>query len=157
MSETKATASPPGARETARSTHTHPQPPGPTGHAQRIAIIGGGPGGLYTAALLKRLAPDRQVTVWERNAPDDTFGFGVVLSDETLGGIEHADPVVYEALQKHFTRWDDIDIVHRNTRQTSGGHGFAALGRRRLLEILHDRCRSLGVELRFRSEAPYPA
>ncbi|WP_367326118.1 bifunctional salicylyl-CoA 5-hydroxylase/oxidoreductase [Streptomyces sp. HUAS ZL42] len=122
-----------------------------------MAITGGGPGGLYAAALLKRLDPSREVTVWERNAPDDTFGFGVVLSDETLGGIEHADPAVYESLQKDFIRWDDIDIVHRNTRQTSGGHGFAALGRRRLLEILHDRCRDLGVELRFRTEAPYPA
>ncbi|WP_239149547.1 bifunctional salicylyl-CoA 5-hydroxylase/oxidoreductase [Streptomyces sp. SID12501] len=127
-----------------------------TSHPQRIAIIGGGPGGLYAAALLKRLRPDRQITLWERNAPDDTFGFGVVLSDETLGGIEHADPVVYEALRQHFTRWDDIDIVHRGTRHTSGGHGFAALGRRRLLEVLHARCRSLGVELRFRTEAPYP-
>ncbi|POX44228.1 bifunctional salicylyl-CoA 5-hydroxylase/oxidoreductase [Streptomyces sp. Ru71] len=120
----------------------------------RIAIVGGGPGGLYAAALLKRLDPTRDVTVWERNAPDDTFGFGVVLSDETLGGIEHADPVVYEALQRHFTRWDDIDIVHRGTRQTSGGHGFAALGRKRLLQILHDRCEDLGVDLRFRTEAP---
>nr|WP_234021561.1 bifunctional salicylyl-CoA 5-hydroxylase/oxidoreductase [Streptomyces sp. 351MFTsu5.1] len=117
-------------------------------------MIGGGPGGLYAAALLKRLDPRREVTVWERNAPDDTFGFGVVLSDETLGGIEHADPQVYESLQHHFTRWDDIDIVHRGTRHTSGGHGFAALGRKRLLEILHDRCRTLGVDLRFRTPAP---
>ncbi|MEV5105914.1 bifunctional salicylyl-CoA 5-hydroxylase/oxidoreductase [Streptomyces massasporeus] len=117
-------------------------------------MIGGGPGGLYSAALLKRLDPGREVTVWERNAPDDTFGFGVVLSDETLGGIEHADPRVYEALQQHFTRWDDIDIVHRTHRHTSGGHGFAALGRKRLLEILHTRCRELGVDLRFRTEAP---
>src|SRR4051812_38608426 len=123
----------------------------------RVAIIGGGPGGLYAAALLKRLDPAREITLWERNAPDETFGFGVVLSDETLGGIEHADPVVYEALQRDFVRWDDIDIVHQGTRHTSGGHGFAALGRRRLLEILQERCRSLGVELRFRSEAPNPA
>lgn len=125
-----------------------------TGASVRVAVIGGGPGGLYAAALLKRLDPGREVTVWERNAPDDTFGFGVVLSDETLGGIEHADPVVYAALQDEFVRWDDIDIVHRGVRNTSGGHGFAALGRRRLLEILHERCRSLGVELRFRAEAP---
>lgn len=124
---------------------------------RRIAIIGGGPGGLYAAALLKRLDPAREITLWERNAPDDTFGFGVVLSDETLGGIEHADPVVHEALRQDFIRWDDIDIVHRDTRHTSGGHGFAALGRRRLLEILHARCRSLGVELRFRMQAPDPA
>ncbi|WP_234334466.1 bifunctional salicylyl-CoA 5-hydroxylase/oxidoreductase [Streptomyces sp. NRRL B-1347] len=120
----------------------------------RVAVIGGGPGGLYAAALLKRLDPAREITVWEKNAPDDTFGFGVVLSDETLGGIEHADPVVYAALRERFVRWDDIDIVHRDTRHTSGGHGFAALGRRALLAVLHERCRDLGVELRFRTEAP---
>ncbi|MET9801599.1 bifunctional salicylyl-CoA 5-hydroxylase/oxidoreductase [Streptomyces sp. NPDC006368] len=120
----------------------------------RVAVIGGGPGGLYAAALLKRLGPTRDITVWERNAPDDTFGFGVVLSDETLGGIEHADPAVHAALQAEFVRWDDIDIVHRGRTLTSGGHGFAALGRRRLLEILHARCADLGVRLRFRTEAP---
>ncbi|TXS46554.1 bifunctional salicylyl-CoA 5-hydroxylase/oxidoreductase [Streptomyces sp. uw30] len=141
----------------ARPAPAGPQPPNDTSHPLRVAIIGGGPGGLYAAALLKRLDPSREVTLWERNAPDDTFGFGVVLSDETLGGIEHADPVVYEALREEFVRWDDIDIVHRGTRQTSSGHGFAALGRKRLLEILHDRCHDLGVVLRFRSEVPDPA
>lgn len=122
--------------------------------AARVAVIGGGPGGLYAAALLKRLAPEREVTLWERNAPDDTFGFGVVLSDETLGGIESADPEVYAALRREFVRWDDVDVVHRGTALRSGGHGFAALGRRRLLEILHERCHGLGVRLRFRTEAP---
>lgn len=77
-----------------------------------------------------------------------------MLSDETLGGIEHADPEVYRALRAEFVRWDDIDIVHRGRTLTSGGHGFAALGRRRLLAVLHQRCRDLGIALRFRTEAP---
>ncbi|GGW39249.1 bifunctional salicylyl-CoA 5-hydroxylase/oxidoreductase [Streptomyces griseoloalbus] len=157
MSSTNGTAPPPGARGTARRATADPRPAGGTTRPLRVAVIGGGPGGLYAAALLKRLDPAREITVWERNSPDDTFGFGVVLSDETLGGIEHADPVVYAALRRDFVRWDDIDIVHRGVRHTSGGHGFAALGRRRLLQILHERCRSLGVELRFRAEAPDPA
>ncbi|KOG44397.1 salicylyl-CoA 5-hydroxylase [Streptomyces virginiae] len=120
--------------------------------AMRVAVVGGGPGGLYAAALLARQG--HRVEVWERNAPDDTFGFGVVLSDETLGGIERADTVVHTALSAEFVRWDDVDIVHRGRLLTSGGHGFAAIGRRRLLEILHERCAGLGVRLRFRSAAP---
>ncbi|GAA4661629.1 bifunctional salicylyl-CoA 5-hydroxylase/oxidoreductase [Streptomyces chumphonensis] len=122
--------------------------------AHRVAVVGGGPGGLYAAALLKRLDPARRVTVFERNAPEDTFGFGVVLSDETLGGIEEADPVVHAALRERFVRWDTIDVVHRGRTLTSGGHGFAALGRRALLSVLHARCRELGVDLRFRTQAP---
>ncbi|MFK0232970.1 bifunctional salicylyl-CoA 5-hydroxylase/oxidoreductase [Streptomyces vinaceus] len=125
------------------------------GSALRVAVVGGGPGGLYAAALLARQG--HTVEVWEKNAPEDTFGFGVVLSDETLGGIERADTVVYAALGAEFVRWDDIDIVHRGRLLTSGGHGFAALGRRRLLEILHERCAGLGVRLRFRTPAPAAA
>ncbi len=120
----------------------------------RIAIIGGGPGGLYFAALAMQLDPRHEITVWERNAPDDTFGFGVVFSDETLGGIEHADIGIYRAMEREFARWDDIDVHVKDTVITSGGHGFAAMSRRRLLEILQERCRELGVTLHFRTEAP---
>ncbi len=120
----------------------------------RIAVVGGGPGGLYFAALTKQLDPSHEVTVWERNADDDTFGFGVVFSDETLGGIEHADPVIHAAMSREFARWDDIDIHYRGRVITSGGHGFAAMSRKRLLQILHQRCRELGVGLRFTTEAP---
>jgi anthraniloyl-CoA monooxygenase len=120
----------------------------------RIAIIGGGPGGLYFAALAMQLDPAHEITVWERNAPDDTFGFGVVFSDETLGGIEHADVEVFRAMEREFARWDDIDVHYQDTVITSGGHGFAAMSRRRLLEILQARCRDLGVTLHFRTEAP---
>ncbi len=120
----------------------------------RIAVIGGGPAGLYFAALAKQLGPGHEITVWERNAPDDTFGFGVVFSDETLGGIEHADAAVHEAMKAEFARWDDIDVHYRGTVTTSGGHGFAAMSRKRLLGILQSRCAELGVGLHFREEAP---
>lgn len=120
----------------------------------RVAVIGGGPGGLYAAALLKRLDPARTVTVWERGAPEDSFGFGVVFSDETVGGIEGADPVVYDAMRGEFVRWEAIDIRHRGLLTRSGGHGFAALDRRRLLALLYERCRGLGVDVRVRTPAP---
>ncbi len=118
----------------------------------RIAIAGGGPGGLYSAILLRRLGHD--VSVWERNAPDDTFGFGVVFSDETLNTFQAADPVTYEEIERSFARWADIDIHYRGTLRSSGGHGFSALSRQRLLTILQDRALDLGVELSFLAEAP---
>jgi anthraniloyl-CoA monooxygenase len=120
----------------------------------RIAVVGGGPGGLYFAALARQLDPGAEITVWERNAADDTFGFGVVFSDETLGGIEHADPAIHRAMAGEFARWDDIDIHFKGRVITSGGHGFAAMSRRRLLQILQERCVELGVVLRFSAEAP---
>ncbi|MET9263209.1 bifunctional salicylyl-CoA 5-hydroxylase/oxidoreductase [Amycolatopsis sp. NPDC004079] len=123
----------------------------------RISVVGGGPAGLYFAVLAKQLGPDHEITVWERNAPDDTFGFGVVFSDETLGGIEHADSAVHEAMSREFARWDDIDVHYRDTVSTSGGHGFAAMSRKRLLAILQQRCREMGIDVRFRSTAPDPA
>ena len=124
------------------------------GAIMRIAVVGGGPGGLYFAALAKQLDPSSEITVWERNAADDTFGFGVVFSDETLGGIEHADPGIYRAMEREFARWDDIDVHIQGQVITSGGHGFAALSRRRLLEILQRRCAELGVSVHYRAEAP---
>jgi anthraniloyl-CoA monooxygenase len=124
----------------------------------RIAIIGGGPGGLYCAAELRRLGAERgidhRVTVWERNAPDDTFGFGVVFSDETLGGIELADPVVFAAMQRELVRWDDIQVRFRGTVNVSGGHGFSAISRKELLGLLQRRCVEVGVSVHFRTVAP---
>lgn len=125
----------------------------------RVAVIGGGPGGLYFAALMQQLQlvqgrEPHEITVWERNAADDTFGFGVVFSDETLGGIEHADRWVFQRMQAEFARWDDIDVHYRGQVITSGGHGFAAMSRRRLLQVLHERCRNLGVDLVFNTLAP---
>lgn len=120
----------------------------------RIAVAGGGPGGLYFAALVKQLDSSHDVTVWERNAADDTFGFGVVFSDETLGGIEHADPEIYARMQEVFACWDDIDIHFRDTTHTCGGQGFAAISRKTLLLILQQRCHALGVDVRFSTAVP---
>ncbi|MFC5337294.1 bifunctional salicylyl-CoA 5-hydroxylase/oxidoreductase [Leucobacter denitrificans] len=120
----------------------------------RVAIIGGGPGGLYFAALMKQLDPTHDITVWERNAADDTFGFGVVFSDETLGGIENADPIVAQRMSEKFARWTDIDIAYRGETHTVGGQGFAAMGRKELLQLLQVRCFELGVPVHFQTEAP---
>ena len=120
----------------------------------RIAVIGGGPAGLYLAALAKQLSPRWDITVFERNAPDDTFGFGVVFSDETLDGIAQADPEIFAAMSQEFARWSDIDVRYQGQVLTSGGHGFAALGRKQLLHILQERCTALGVNVRYRTQAP---
>ncbi|HEY3728677.1 MAG TPA: bifunctional salicylyl-CoA 5-hydroxylase/oxidoreductase [Solirubrobacteraceae bacterium] len=119
----------------------------------RIAVVGGGPGGLYFSILMRRVAPDCEITVFERNRAQDAFGFGVVFSDETLTVFEHADPASYREITSRFTHWTDIDIHHRGVRTRSGGHGFSALGRRELLGILQRRALSLGVDVRFETEA----
>jgi anthraniloyl-CoA monooxygenase len=120
----------------------------------RVAVVGGGPGGLYFSILMRKVRPDWEVTVFERNAPTDAFGFGVVFSDETLTVFEHADPETYWAIADRFARWTDIDIHHRGAVTRSGGHGFAALGRRELLGVLQERALEMGAEIRFQTEAP---
>ncbi|MBO1267928.1 bifunctional salicylyl-CoA 5-hydroxylase/oxidoreductase [Arthrobacter cavernae] len=120
----------------------------------KIAIVGGGPGGLYFAALMKQLDPSHSITLWERNAASDTFGFGVVFSDETLGGIGDADAVVADYMSRRFARWSDIDIHFGGETVTVGGQGFAAMSRKELLELLQGRCAELGVDLRFQTMAP---
>ncbi len=119
-----------------------------------MAIIGGGPAGLYLATLAKSLNSKHKIEVWERNAADDTFGFGVVFSDETLSGIENADAAFYGELTRSFAVWDDIDVHFKGEVLTSGGHGFAAISRQRLLKILRDRCEGAGVTIHYREPAP---
>src|SRR5262245_38432278 len=118
----------------------------------RIACIGGGPAALWFAILFKKVAPSAAITVYERNRPDDTFGWGVVFSRETLGNLAAADPEAYRAIEAAFIDWDDIDIWYRGVKTTSTGHGFCGLSRKLLLLILHERARALGIELRFSHE-----
>ena len=117
--------------------------------ARRILCIGGGPAGLYFALLAKQADPARAVRVVERNRPYDTFGWGVVFSDQTLGNLEAADGETARQIVGAFNRWDDIDIHFRGRTIRSGGHGFCGIGRKRLLNILQARCEALGVELVF--------
>jgi anthraniloyl-CoA monooxygenase len=117
-----------------------------------IVSIGGGPAGLFLGILMKLREPATRVLVLERNRPHDTFGWGVVFSDETMGNIAAADPPTYEKITAAFAHWDDIDIHYRGEVLRSTGHGFSGLSRMKLLEILQDRARELGVELRFETE-----
>ena len=124
---------------------------------RRIVCLGGGPAGLYAAILLRKALPAVRVEVYERNRPDDTFGWGVVFSDETLGNFALADPETHDAIQRNFHHWDDIAIHFGGRRFLSGGHGFAGIGRRRLLNLLQDRARKLGVEQIFEHPVADPA
>lgn len=119
----------------------------------RIACLGGGPAGLYFAISMKLRDPSHEITVIERNKADDTFGWGVVLSDETLQNLAANDPVSAAAIQQHFAYWDDIALHFKGERIVSSGHGFCGIGRRQLLLLLQERAGALGVALRFETEA----
>ncbi|MFG6449491.1 bifunctional salicylyl-CoA 5-hydroxylase/oxidoreductase [Roseateles sp. BYS180W] len=120
----------------------------------RVTILGGGPAGLYAAILLKQLQPGHDVQVYERNQAGDTFGWGVVFSDQTLQGLREADEPTATQILDAFNHWDDIAVHVRGQRIVSGGHGFCGIGRQRLLDILQQRCEQLGVALHFGTEAP---
>ncbi|HEY4243075.1 MAG TPA: FAD-dependent monooxygenase [Kofleriaceae bacterium] len=115
----------------------------------KIACIGGGPAGLYLGILVKRAAPEHDVVIYERNRPTDTFGFGVVFSDATLGNLAAADPETHAQITQDFARWDDIEIHAGNEVFRSTGHGFCGIERKRLLQILQARAAELGVRVHY--------
>jgi anthraniloyl-CoA monooxygenase len=118
----------------------------------KILCLGGGPAGLYFAISMKLRDPAHDITVLERNRANDTFGWGVVLSDDALTRMEGNDPVSTQAIRDRFAYWDDIAVIHDGVRTVSGGHGFAGIGRKTLLILLQARARELGVTLRFETE-----
>lgn len=124
----------------------------PTPALRRILCIGGGPAGLYFGLLMKRRFPALEMTVVERNRPYDTFGWGVVFSDQTLVNLRRADPETAQAMQDAFNHWDDIEVFYKGRNVRSGGHGFIGIGRKRLLNILQERCNELGVKLVFETD-----
>jgi len=118
----------------------------------KIACLGGGPAGLYFAISMKLRDAGHDITVFERNQADDTFGWGVVFSEETFDNITANDPKSADAIRAHFAYWDDIAVYYRGERVVSGGHGFSGIARKKLLLLLQDRARELGVDLHFQTE-----
>lgn len=118
----------------------------------KVVCLGGGPSGLYLAISMKLANPDHIVDVYERNRPDDTFGWGVVFSDQTVENLMANDPISGQKIADEFIHWDMIDCFVKGEVERSGGHGFIGLGRKRLLQLLHERARELGVGLHFESE-----
>ncbi|MGH8871479.1 MAG: bifunctional salicylyl-CoA 5-hydroxylase/oxidoreductase [Acidimicrobiia bacterium] len=119
----------------------------------RVVVVGAGPAGLYLSILLRKTRPDIEVSIFERNTPQDAYGFGVVFSDETLDHFLEADAPSFRSMMDSFRHWGEIKVSHpEGVELMSGGHGFAAVGRRTLLEILTDRAREVGVDLHFSTE-----
>ncbi|MCZ6491797.1 MAG: FAD-dependent monooxygenase [Acidobacteria bacterium] len=115
----------------------------------KILIIGGGPGGLYSGFLLKKADPTHEITLLERNPPDATYGWGVVFSERTLSTFQEVDSETYQDITKHFVRWDAIDVQYHDHTIRSGGHVFAGISRKLLLNILQKHCREVGVRMKF--------
>ncbi|MGC0016030.1 bifunctional salicylyl-CoA 5-hydroxylase/oxidoreductase, partial [Ralstonia pseudosolanacearum] len=115
----------------------------------KIVCLGGGPAGLYFGLLMKLQDPSNDVVVIERNRPYDTFGWGVVFSDATMGNLREADPVSGATIGDAFNRWDDVEVHFKGESVRSGGHGFIGIGRKKLLNILQARCEEVGVQLVF--------
>jgi anthraniloyl-CoA monooxygenase len=118
----------------------------------KINVIGGGPAGLYFALLMKKADPASEIVVAERNAADDTFGWGVVFSDKTLSYLRENDEETHDRITASFATWDNVDVVHRGEKITIRGNKFSGIARIKLLQILQERCQQLGVTLRFRTE-----
>jgi anthraniloyl-CoA monooxygenase len=118
----------------------------------KVAVVGGGPGGMYFAILAKKRWPDWNIEVYERNRPDDTFGFGVVFSDETLGFLREYDEPSYEAIRRSFAYWDDLEIHFKDAVITCAGNGFCGCSRITLLRLLQERCLELGIGMTFQCE-----
>ena len=118
----------------------------------KIAILGGGPSGLYFAISMKLRDASHDITVYERNRADDTFGWGVVLSDETMSNFEENDPVSEKMIRDKFAYWDDVKTVRGEESMTSSGHGFCGIGRKQMLLLLQERARELGVTLAFETD-----
>src|SRR4051812_30941216 len=118
----------------------------------KINIIGGGPAGMYFAILMKKAHAAHDITIYERNGPDDTFGWGVVFSGKTLRNLRDADAESHAEITRDFATWDNVDVVHRDEKISIHGNSFSGIARLRLLKILQRRCEQLGIEIRFRTE-----
>ena len=118
----------------------------------KIDIIGGGPAGMYFAILMKKANAAHDITIYERNGPDDTFGWGVVFSGKTLRNLASADPESHGEITREFSAWDNVDVVHRDAKISIHGNSFSGIGRLRLLKILQRRCEHLRIQIRFHTE-----
>src|SRR6185312_10790491 len=118
----------------------------------KINVIGGGPAGLYFAILMKKTDRAHQLRIYERNGPDDTFGWGVVFSGKTLANLRAADEISHAEITKQFAAWDNVDVVHRSDKVSIHGNSFSGIARLQLLKILQRRAEELGVEIEFHNE-----